>query len=174
MFEFGLILHGRYNVDQEMELCNALIEAGCDFPEVSSKNNIVLIEFTSDNSDYRQAILDDIYKVEAAGAKVAKLANGDSVSISDIARRSGIRKMTISRYSRHQNGCEDFPAPLYGDSWSWLEVAQWLLTYEKIDAAAVAQAEAARDIEQALLLKSFAENAAAWDIAKKMGLKLSV
>ena len=119
-------------------------------------------------------ILDDIQKVETAGAKVAKLANGDSVSISDIARRSGISKMTISRYSRYQHGCEDFPAPLYGDSWSWLEVAQWLQAHEKIDAAAVVLAEAVRDIEQALLLKSFAENTAAWDIAKRMGLKRSV
>ena len=173
MFEFGLVLHGRYNIDQEMELCDSLIEAGCDYPEVSSTNDIVLIEFEVERSDFRQVILEEIQKVESTGAKVAKLYNGDSVSISDIARRSGINKMTVSRYSRNQNGCEDFPAPLYGDSWSWAEVTQWLYLRKKTETDVVAKAEAVRDIEQALLLKCFAENAAAWDIAKKMGLKLS-
>ncbi len=173
MFEFGFFLDGLYDMEQQMELCDALIEAGCDYPEVTSLHDRVLLEFQSDATDHRRAILNEVQKIESTGARVARMLADDAVSISEIARRSGINKMMVSRQCRQLNGYEDFPIPAYCDAWSWAEVSEWLHTRNHLDAEVVEQARALRDAEQALLLRNLTENSAALEIARKIGWKLA-
>lgn len=144
-----------------MNLSDSLIEAGCDYPEVSAHNDIITLEFFNEgiSENFQGVVLEEIKRVESVGVFISSLVEADAVTVSDIAERSGINKMNISRYSRQISAAEDFPAPVYGEKWSWSEVAAWLNARGKLSSEACGMAEALKNAGNAISVRAIMRDA---------------
>lgn len=77
---FSFTLKGTFNAEQQTDLADKLIDAGCDYPEVSAHNDIITLEFFPDASeqDLQQVIQDEIKRVESTGVSINLLVKPDS------------------------------------------------------------------------------------------------
>nr|MDT0250819.1 hypothetical protein [Endozoicomonas sp.] len=98
--------------------------------------------------------LEEMKRVESLGVFISSLVETDAVTVSDIAERSGINKMNISRYSRQISAAEDFPAPAYGEKWSWSEVAVWLNARGKLSSKDCGMAKALKNAGNAISVRT--------------------
>ncbi|MFK0573317.1 hypothetical protein, partial [Endozoicomonas sp.] len=64
-FNFSFILQGRFSDEEQMNLSDSLIEAGCDYPEVSAHNDIITLEFFNEgiNDNFQGVILEEMKRV---------------------------------------------------------------------------------------------------------------
>ncbi|MFK0571149.1 hypothetical protein, partial [Endozoicomonas sp.] len=103
---------------------------------------------------FQGVILEEMKRVESLGVFISSLVETDAVTVSDIAERSGINKMNISRYSRQISAAEDFPAPAYGEKWSWSEVAVWLNARGKLSSEYCGMAKALKNAGNAISVRT--------------------
>ena len=160
-FKFSFILQGYYTPEQQMDLTDKLIEAGCDYPEVTAHNGVITLEFFAERTEEQtmfDIMMEELKRVESTGAKIFNVAQPDEITVSDLAERGHINKMTASRLSRRVSTiAKDFPEPCYGFKWSWSEVSRWMFAKGgdyKIDRALSEQAEAVRVLSHAIMVRN--------------------
>ena len=100
---------------------------------------------------HRKALVSAVVNVYAAGARVERIEPDHLVSLSDIAKRTGVTRAAISNYSRGERRLNStFPSPVArvtSDTplWDWVAVAKWLHEQNKIDAADVVRARIVKE-----------------------------
>jgi hypothetical protein len=135
-YEFTLILE-HDPTDAEVD---ALFEPfeGSAVPEGGNGHSVVHVHHSA--TSLASAIADAMVKVESVGLAVAGVKSEDTVSLRDIARRSGRTYESVRRLTTGQRGPGGFPIPFSTESWalySWAEVSSWLATHYGIEAASV-------------------------------------
>jgi hypothetical protein len=120
------------------ELAEALYEAGCDDATVGMSNGVFEATFHREGATFSDAVMSAILDIKRAipGAGWWALDHNDLVSQSDIARRIGKTRATVSLYAagkRTPSGKRDlssFPTAVTesydGPLYSWADVADWL------------------------------------------------
>ncbi len=160
-YHFALILSGVTEHTEGLE--DDLFEAGCDDALVFFKNNTVYLEFDRESESLDQAIISAVKSVEGLSSeiKVKRVEPDTIVNLSDIARRSGLTKQSISMLVSGERGDGTFPSPISKvisstPLWKWSTVADWLLAHEKLDSQSVQSAHLIEDINGALELRDSA------------------
>lgn len=72
---FSVTLEGTFNAEQQTALTDKLIDAGCDYPEISAHNDTITLEFFPDTSkdSFKKVMLKEIKRVESIGLAIAKM-----------------------------------------------------------------------------------------------------
>jgi hypothetical protein len=147
-FEFTIIATGLDPQSADFE--DRLYEAGCDDATVSVQKGLIVLDFAREAKNFTHALTSAIANVRQAGARVERVEPDDLVSISDIAKRSGLTRSAISLYANHERG-SNFPTPvarLMTESplWAWLEVSRWMLQMQRIALETVVHARLIQDV----------------------------
>lgn len=126
-----------------------LFEAGCADATISFQKGVVILEFSREESSFLHALVSAVEDVRKAGAHVERIEPDHLVSLSDIARRTGLSRAAISLYVKGDRA-SDFPPPtarVTTDSplWDWFEVARWMYRHDRVDMEAVLQAKMVRE-----------------------------
>ena len=157
---FTLLLDGIEDIGDDLE--DALAAAGCTDALIGKRNGLVFLDFDREGDSADKAILSAIRAVEGSkiGASVARIEPGDHVTQAEIARRTGRPRETVRLWIEGQRGPAGFPRPYSGVGgkslvWSWVDVARWLSTHDRLDnpgevafAAAVANINGALDFRR--------------------------
>lgn len=122
------------------DLEDKLFAAGLDDALLYSKNNAVCLIFDREAENAKQAVETAMAQIRQAGFTDLILQETGFVSLSEIAKRSGLTRSAITQYaSGKREG--NFPRPMFitGDSalYSWRETAQWLYQHGKISQSKV-------------------------------------
>ncbi len=132
-------------------------EAGCDDATVSFQKGLVVLEFQREAKTRLSALVSAIIAVGKAGAEVERIEPDYLVSSSEIARRAGLVRATVSLYSEGKRGA-GFPPPVArvtSDSplWDWVEVSSWMYRQGKISSLqTVVEARMVRDLNREILM----------------------
>lgn len=128
--EFTLVLD-RVN-DKTEKLEDHLFEAGCDDALINFRSGTVYLDFNRDALSFENAVISAIQEVESSplGAKVISILPDDFVSESEIAKRLGRSRQTVSLWVKRERR-EFFPNPISKLSdksplWRWHDVVKWL------------------------------------------------
>ena len=109
--EFTIIASG---LDPEANsFADRLFEAGCGDATVSLQKEVILFEFSRDARNFAHALVSAVFDVIKAGAKVERIEPDHLVSLTDIAKRSGLSKAAVSLFTKGERGA-NFPYPLHG------------------------------------------------------------
>lgn len=143
-YEFTIVATGLSLDDDDWQ--ERFFDAGCHDALVAIQRGLFVLRFDREAASFAEAIESAIRDVEDAGAKVNRVEPEPLVSASDIAERSGLSRQLVSLYANGSRG-KDFPIPVAGATtakplWKWCHVAKWLANSGKLDANAVAEAEA--------------------------------
>jgi len=136
--EFTLTLQGDFE-DLTEEMLDRLFEAGCDDATVSMTGGRVFLDFDREAASMKDALVDAIRDVRAAGLEVDRVATSELVTKAEIARRLGRSRQRASQWTAEEGSRHDFPAPACraaeGQSlWRWTEVAHWAYENDLADA----------------------------------------
>lgn len=132
-------------------------EAGCDDATISFQKGLIVLEFQREAKTRLSALVSAIIAVGKAGAEVERIEPDYLVSSSEIARRAGLVRATVSLYSEGKRG-EGFPPPVArvtSDSplWDWVEVSSWMYRQGKISSLqTVVEARMVRDLNREILM----------------------
>jgi hypothetical protein len=145
--EFTIVASGLDPNADEFE--DRFFEAGCGDATISFQKGAVVLDFARRAPNFVKALVSALRDVERAGAKVERIEPDHLVSISDIARRSGLTRAAISHYSKGMRASA-FPAPVArvtSDSplWDWYEVSRWMRRERHVSADAVLEARVVKD-----------------------------
>jgi hypothetical protein len=147
-FEFVIVATGLDPESEDFE--DRFFAAGCDDATIAFQRGAIVLDFAREAGSFEQAVEAAVRDVRKAGATVERIEPDTLVSLSDIARRSGLTRAAISLYTSGQRG-EGFPAPVSritteSPLWDWVEVASWMADLGKCDlpADALEQARAIR------------------------------
>jgi len=132
-YEFSIIASG-INPDEE-GFETAFIEAGCDDATLAFQRGVLIIDFAREAKSFAHAVAAAIRDVINAGAKIERIEPDPLVSLSEIAKRTGLTKAAVSHYVLGHRG-EGFPGPVarvMTDSplWDWVDVARWMRFHHK-------------------------------------------
>jgi hypothetical protein len=134
-YEFAVIANG---IDPEAEnFEEAFFAAGCDDATIAFQRGVLILDFAREAKSFAHAVASAIRDVRNAGATVERVEPDSLVSLSDIAKRSGLTKAAVSLYAAGQRG-ENFPGPITrvtteSPLWDWVQVAQWMRHHHKAD-----------------------------------------
>lgn len=135
-FEFTLVLQSK-DVNYE-QLEDSLFRAGCDDATLSTRNEIVYLNFDRQAEDLESAIISAIRQIEETQIKltVCRVEPSDLVTSAEIARRLNRSRQSIQQIITGNRGDGDFPIPVAGVTaktmmWSWQEVLQWFISKGK-------------------------------------------
>jgi transcriptional regulator with XRE-family HTH domain len=134
-YEFSVIASG---IDPENEdAMKKIYESGCDDATVAFQRGVLIFDFAREAKSPSHAILSAIWDVTNAGAKVERIEPDPLVSLSEIAKRTGLTRASISNYA-HGNREKDFPVPIArvtsdNPLWDWVQVVRWLAHTKKAD-----------------------------------------
>lgn len=151
-FEFSIIASG---LDPDAEgFADRFFEAGCDDATISFQKGHIILDFAREADSVESAICSAIECVAVAGAHVDRIEPDPLVSLTDIARRTGLSRAAVSQYSKGQRG-EDFPSPVarvtsQTSLYDWAKVATWLFQNEKLSRDDAIAAEAVKVANEAL------------------------
>lgn len=137
IYQFTLVLK---NIDENTAgLEDKLYQAGCDDALINFRNGTVYLEFDRNAASLKDAVISAIKAVENAriGATVVNVAPENWVTLSEIAKRTGRGRQTISLWSQEKRR-GSFPKPIMKLSdasplWNWREIAEWLYQQELLD-----------------------------------------
>lgn len=146
-FEFSIIATGIDPQDPNFE--RSFFEAGCDDATISFQKGLIVLDFAREAKNFAHALMSAIEDVERAGALVRRVEPDDLVSISDIAKRSGLTRAAVSNYANQERGA-NFPTPivrLMSESplWAWVEVSRWMLQMQRVALESVVHARLIRE-----------------------------
>ncbi|STZ09144.1 Uncharacterised protein [Moraxella caprae] len=134
-YHFNIIIRDANSQDSTLE--DRLFEAGCDDALVCRLDELVYLEFDRASDSAKAAIasaFDDLHK---AGFYDLILQEKGVSSLSEMAKRLGVSRMTLSHYANGTRGMGNFPKPVAGVLsgsllYAWHEVADWLYQQNKI------------------------------------------
>jgi len=160
-YSFSVMVDGiRYS---STDLEDKLHEVGCDDGLIHAHGNYVAIDFDREAESLESAVLSAIENIENAGigARVSSINESIYVSLSDIAKLTGITRQAISLYfkgKRNKLINDEFPIPTHNLSsrntlWRWSEVANWLTRNGKLAQIAADNACMLERLNLALLLR---------------------
>lgn len=154
---FTLVLADINEITEELE--NSIYGNHCDDALISSRDQIVYLDFDREADNLERAVISAINDVEAVGYTVARIEPSDLVTSTEISRRTGRTRESIRLIIKGERGTGGFPVPKAGVTsktlvWSWAEVSNWLLKNNKIDDPyLVQQANVIRGVNEALELR---------------------
>jgi hypothetical protein len=148
-YEFTIIASG---IDPEAEnFEDAFIEAGCDDATIALQRGVLILDFAREERSFGHAVYSAVRDAIKAGAKIERIEPDPLVSLSEIAKRTGLTRAAITQYALGHRG-EGFPTPVArvmteSPLWDWVQVAQWMRHSHKanIDADVVVKARVVRD-----------------------------
>lgn len=131
IFQFTIVLK---NVDEHTpNLEDSLYVAKCDDAIINYRNGTVYLDFDREASSLEDAVISAIQDIRSAsvGADVASVAPENLVTESEIAKRLGKSRQTISLWINRERR-KSFPHPVMrlaekSPLWKWTEIAKWLL-----------------------------------------------
>jgi hypothetical protein len=132
-YEFSIIASG---IDPEAEdFEDRFFEAGCDDATIAFQRGMLIIDFARESKSFMHAVYSAVRDVLKTGAKVERIEPDPLVSLSEIAKRTGLTRAAITQYALGHRG-EGFPTPIARvttDSplWDWVEVARWMYHSQK-------------------------------------------
>lgn len=153
---FTLVLANINEITEELE--NSIYGNGCDDALISSRDQVVYLDFDREAENLEKAIISAINDVEAVGYTVARIEPSDFVTSTEISRRAKRTRQSVAQIIRGKRGKGGFPIPVAGVTgntsvWSWAEVSNWLHTEKKIeDSSIVKQAKLIKTLNEALEL----------------------
>ena len=107
-----------------------------------------------------KALSSALADVERAGATIERIEPDNLVSMSDIARRTGLSRAAISLYAKGARS-EEFPSPVArvtteSPLWDWYKVSRWMLHHDRIVGLQdVLQARMVKETNLLILRNSF-------------------
>ena len=134
-YEFTIVASG---VDPEAEnFEDAFFEAGCDDATIAFQRGMLILDFARESKSFIHALVSAVRDVVKAGAKIERIEPDPLVSLSDIAKRTGLTKAAISHYAHGQRAA-GFPPPVSrittdNPLWDWVDVARWMRSTHKAD-----------------------------------------
>lgn len=151
-YEFAVIAADVDPLDPEFE--NRFFDAGCNDATVSLQKGAIVLEFFRVASSLASAISTAVADVRRVGATVERIEPDPLVSLSDIAKRSGLTRAAISNYVSGER-CEGFPPPVsrvmtQSPLWEWTDVACWLFKHGKVSDEVIADALILRQANDSL------------------------
>lgn len=132
--EFTVIASGLDPEDRDF--ADRFFEAGCDDATISFQKGVIVLDFAREAPNFVKALASALTDVERAGATIERIEPDNLVSMSDIARRTGLSRAAISLYAKGARS-EEFPAPVArvtseSPLWDWYEVSRWMLHHDRI------------------------------------------
>jgi hypothetical protein len=126
-FEFTIIASGLDAEAEDFE--DRFFDAGCDDATIAVQRGLIVLEFSRAGKSFGHALLSAITDVREAGAAVERIEPDTLVSLSEIARRTGLSRAAVSLYALEKRS-EGFPAPVSrvtsdAPLWDWVAVARW-------------------------------------------------
>lgn len=151
--ELTIIASGLNPEAENFEDC--FFEAGCGDATISVQKGVIILEFSRKASSFLHALISAVQDVRSAGAQVERIEPDHLVSLSDIARRTGLSRAAISLYVKGERA-GGFPPPVarvVSDSplWDWCDVARWMYRQHRLTLDVVVQAKAVREANIALV-----------------------
>jgi hypothetical protein len=112
-----------------------LYEVGCDDATFGLDRNLPIAEFDREASALAGAIASAVRAIESVGLKPLRVVDEDTLTLADIAERTGLSREAVRRYSTGERGPGGFPPPINPGRdgtvfYRWTEVAPWL--HEKL------------------------------------------
>jgi hypothetical protein len=155
-YEFTVIATGLDPAADDFE--DRLYEAGCSDATISFQRGVILIEFSRQAQDFKEAVVSAFENVQSAGATVERFEPDYLVTLTDIAERTGLSKAVISLYSKGERG-RAFPGPIArvtteSPLWDWVDVARWMYAQGKLSKEAVLEARMVRAANQGARAKT--------------------
>jgi transcriptional regulator with XRE-family HTH domain len=152
-YDLTIIASGIDVEDEGLE--DRFYEAGCSDATISHQKGVVIVEFRREAKSFLHALVSAIMCVLATGAKIERVEPDHLVSLSDIAKRTGLSRAALSLYAKGERA-QHFPGPIArvtseSPLWDWLAVTRWMYLHDKLDRAAVLQAKAVREANIAVV-----------------------
>ena len=161
-YEFALVVSSDTQVSGELicKYADMLFEAGAEDCTVSSKGNVLVVDFDREATSYEEAVVSAIKQVNSVdGLTVKSVDAGQFVGLSDAAELSQLTRSALSKFSKGERGDGTFPtpylrvqgkAPLY----DWSEIAQWLESKGLVEQGIADNAKITAQLNMALKLKN--------------------
>ena len=152
--EFAVVASG---IDQNVEnFEDIFFAAGCDDATISFQRGVTILDFAREAKSFSHALITAVRDVMNAGAKVERIEPDSLVSLSEIAKRTGLSRAAISHYALGHRS-EGFPFPVArvmteSPLWDWVQVARWIRKGQKadVDVDAVVKARVVKDCNHVL------------------------
>ena len=131
-----------------------LFEAGCSDVAISVQKGAIMLTFHRQAKSFLHALVGAVDAAQRAGAIVERVEPDHLVSLTDIARRSGVTQAAIYNYSMGKRALH-FPYPVARVStdfplWDWVAVARWMYRQERLTMADVVRAKLVREANTAV------------------------
>ena len=151
-YQFTIIASGLDPSSDDFE--DRFFESGCDDATLSFQRGVIVLEFDREARNYAVALVSAVRDVRAAGATVDHVEPDYLVSLSDIAKRSGLTRAAVSLFARGERGRE-FPRPIArvtteSPLWDWVAVARWMHKRNQLGREAVIEAKATKAVSYAV------------------------
>lgn len=164
VLEFTIIASGLDPNEDGFE--DRFFEAGCNDATMSWQKGAIILDFTREAEDFHSAVQSAIDDVRAAGARVERIEPDYLVSLSDVAKRTGLTRAAISHYAAGDRS-SGFPAPVsrvttQNPLWDWAMVAGWLYKAGRVESDVVLRAREVREINVSLTSTRLRECEAAY------------
>lgn len=145
--EFTIIASGLH--PDKDDVANVFYEAGCDDAAISFQKGVLIVEFDREAQSFSSAVLSAFSDVLKTGAKVERIEPDHLVSLSDIAKRTGLSRSALTNYHQGERGA-NFPTPVArvtseSPLWDWCEVATWLHDRSQVTREVVVQARIVKE-----------------------------
>lgn len=141
-------------------IADNLFEAGAEDATVSSKGNVLVVDFDREADSYEEAVVSAIKEVNSVdGLTVKSVDAGQFVGLSDAAEMSNLTRSALSKFSKGDRGDGTFPTPFLRVSgknplFDWGEIANWLETRGLVEDGTAHNARVTANINMALRLKN--------------------
>lgn len=128
-YEFTLILADLAELTDDLE--RAVLKAGCDDALLGCQNGAVYLDFDRTAKSFFAAVVSAIVYLSKQNLRVARIEPDDLVSASDMSRRLGRTRASVSQLIKGDRGPGSFPIPTArvrqnAPFWKWSEVVIWL------------------------------------------------
>jgi predicted DNA-binding transcriptional regulator AlpA len=151
-YEFSIIASGLDPQAEEFD--SRFYEAGCDDATVSFQKGHIILDFAREAENFETAVESAIRDVKRAGASVDRIEPDSLVSLSDIAKRSGLTRAAVHNYAKGERAAA-FPTPvarITTDSalYDWAEVSEWLCARGTVSKEVYVQARIVRQLNASI------------------------
>ncbi len=161
-YEFTIIASG-LNPDSD-GFADRFFENGCDDATLSFQRGVIVLEFGREARNFVHAVVSAVFDVMRTGAKIERIEPDYLVSLSEIAKRSGLSRSAVSLFAKGERGA-DFPLPIARvttDSplWDWVDVSRWMRQRGKISSSVVVEAQVVRTLNRVTVERALDEELA--------------